>query len=144
MEAHTLTCHRYGGINTLLPLIVACTVLLAALPWFTTFPALVVFCVLYGFASAGTLILPSPIITKLSTNAADLGVRMGLAYLCAAFGGLVGNPLSGSAKKGDDPNAICEFRGVWWVAAGILVMAFCTLMCTRFLKTGDLFGRCHV
>ncbi|KAF2448835.1 MFS general substrate transporter [Karstenula rhodostoma CBS 690.94] len=135
---------HYGGINTLLPLMLTCIILLVTLPWFNTLPSLVIFCVLYGFASAGTLILPAPIITKLSTGTADLGVRMGLAYLFAAFGGLVGNPLSGSAKKENDPDAVWEFRGVWWVAAGILTMAFCALLCTRRLKVGSVFGQCRV
>ncbi|KAL5443635.1 hypothetical protein PMIN05_003628 [Paraphaeosphaeria minitans] len=135
---------HYGGINTLLPLTFTCIILLVTLPWFNTFPSLVVFCVLYGFASAGTLILPSPIITKLLPCAADLGVRMGLAYLFAAFGGLVGNPLSSSAKKENDPDAAREFRGIWWIAAGVLTMAFCALLCTRRLKVGTVFGRCQI
>jgi MFS family permease len=119
----------------------ACIILLVTLPLFNTLPSLVVFCVLYGFASAGTLILPAPIVTRLSSSAADLGVRMGLAYLFAAFGGLVGNPLASSAKIENNPNAVREFRGIWWVAAGILSMAFCALLCTRRLKVGTVFGR---
>ncbi|KAL5393061.1 hypothetical protein PMIN06_007585 [Paraphaeosphaeria minitans] len=122
---------HYGGINTLLPLTFTCIILLVTLPWFS-------------FASAGTLILPSPIITKLLPCAADLGVRMGLAYLFAAFGGLVGNPLSSSAKKENDPDAAREFRGIWWIAAGVLTMAFCALLCTRRLKVGTVFGRCQI
>lgn len=131
----------YGGINTLLPLVVLCMVLLLTLPLFKTLPSLVVFCLLYGFTSGGAIVLPATIITRLSPKAADLGVRMGLAYLCAAFGGLIGNPLAGAAKKAVACSAVETFRGVWWVAAGLFGASFATLLAARRGKVGTMFGR---
>ncbi|KAF1967297.1 MFS general substrate transporter [Bimuria novae-zelandiae CBS 107.79] len=94
---------QIGGINTLLPLALAYIILLFTLPWFRTLSSLVVFCVL----------------------AADLGVRMGLAYLFAAFGGLVGNPLSGSAKDAGNASAVSEFQGVCFMLKGHVEMEVC-------------------
>ncbi|KAK7189825.1 major facilitator superfamily transporter [Paraphaeosphaeria sporulosa] len=135
-EDGTPNSKNYRGMSLHLPFMFT---FIITLLWSNNFPSLVVFCLLYGFASAGTLILPSPIISKLSPGAADLSVRLGLAYVFAAFGALVGNPLSGSAKKADVPDAVREFRGVWWVAAGVLNSAFCVLLFTRRLRVGTVF-----
>lgn len=54
---------------------------------------------MYGFLSGGVIIIPGPTIADLSPNSAEMGVHLGLAYLVAAFGGLVGNPISGAIKS---------------------------------------------
>ena len=86
------------------------------------------------------MILPAPIVANMSPNAAEMGVRMGLSYLCAAFGGLTGNPISGAVKNEDDVGAVKEFRGVWWTAALIMTAGVAALLVTRRLKIGSLFG----
>ncbi|KAF2685319.1 MFS general substrate transporter [Lentithecium fluviatile CBS 122367] len=131
---------RYGGINILLPLCTACIVLLVTLPLIHTPPTLITFSILYRFASGGVMILPAPIIANMSPNAAEMGVRMGLAYLCAAFGGLVGNPLSGAVKYEGDVGVVREFRGVWWMAAGIMTMGVAAMVLARRFWVGSLFG----
>ncbi|KAL6704402.1 hypothetical protein ACN47E_008254 [Coniothyrium glycines] len=127
---------RYGGVNTLLPLSVACIVVLCVLPLAQNLSALIAVSIVYGFLSGGVIIIPGPTITDLSPDSAEMGVRLGLAYLIAAFGGLLGNPLTG-AIKGDSHNPVADFQGVWWCAAGIMSAGVVALVATRWLKFGN-------
>jgi len=86
------------------------------------------------------MILPAPIVANMSPNAAEMGVRMGLSYLCAAFGGLTGNPVTGAVKNEGDVGAVKEFRGVWWTAALIMTAGVAALLVTRRFRIGSLFG----
>jgi MFS family permease len=131
-----LTRFRYGGVNVLLPLSVACIVVLCLIPLAQTFSALVGISIAYGFLSGGVIIIPGPTITDLAPSDNQIGVRLGLAYLVAAFGGLVGNPISG-AVKGTGKDAVQNFSGVWWCAAGIMGLGVVALVATRWLKLGS-------
>jgi MFS family permease len=102
---------------------------------------LIVFSILYGFASGGPMILPAPIVANMSPNAAEMGVRMGLAYLCAAFGGLLGNPVSGAVKNEGDVGTVKKFRGVWLTAALIMTLGVVSLLVTRRFRLGSLIGK---
>jgi hypothetical protein len=61
---------------------------------------------------------------------------MGLAYLVAAFGGLLGNPATG-AIKGDQGRVVDDFKGVWWCAAIVMALGTLALIGTRWLKLGS-------
>jgi len=130
---------RYGGVNVLLPLSVACIIVLCLLPLAQTFSSLVAISIVYGFLSGGVIIIPGPTITELSPNSAEMGVRLGLAYSVAAFGGLVGNPISG-AIKGTGKDAVQNFSGIWWCAAVIMALGVVALVATRWLKLGSLLA----
>jgi MFS family permease len=130
---------RYGGVNVLLPLSVACIAVICVLPLAQTFSSLVAVSIVYGFLSGGVIIIPGPTITDLSPGSAEMGVRLGLAYLVAAFGGLVGNPISG-AVKGTGKDAAKNFSGVWWCAAAIMGLGVVALVATRRLKLGSFFA----
>jgi MFS family permease len=93
----------------------------------------------YGFLSGGVIIIPGPTITDLSPNNAEIGVRLGLAYLVAAFGGLLGNPISG-AVKGTGKDAVHNFSGIWWCSAAIMGLGLVALVATRWLKLGSVFA----
>jgi MFS family permease len=127
---------RYGGVNVLLPLSVVCIVVLCLIPLAQTFSGLVVVSIVYGFLSGGVIIIPGPTITDLAPSTSEIGVRLGLAYLVAAFGGLVGNPISG-AVKGTRKDAVQNFKGVWWSAAAIMGLGVVALVATRWLKLGS-------
>jgi MFS family permease len=129
---------RYGGVNTLLPLSISCIIVLCALPLAQNLSGLIAISIVYGFLSGGVIIIPGPTITDLSPNNAEMGVRLGLAYLVAAFGGLLGNPLTG-AIKGDGPDAVANFKGVWWCAAAVMGAGVVALGVTRWLKLGSLW-----
>jgi MFS family permease len=133
---------RYGGVNTLLPLTIACIITLCMLPLAQEINGLVAISIVYGFLSGGVIIIPGPTITDLSPNKAAIGVRLGLAYLVAAFGGLLGNPAMGAIKaEGND--TVDNFKGVWFCAAGVMGAGAVALVATRWLKLGSAlaFGR---
>jgi MFS family permease len=130
---------RYGGVNTLIPLSIACIITLCMLPLAQTLNALVAISVLYGFLSGGVIIIPGPTITDLSPTKAEIGVRLGLSYLVASFGGLLGNPLMGQIK-GDGKSAVHNFNGVWFCAAAVMSVGVVALVATRWLKLGSPFA----
>jgi MFS family permease len=129
---------RYGGVNTLLPLSVACIITLCLLPLAQTLTSLIVISLVYGFLSGGVIIIPGPTITDLSPSKAEIGVRLGLAYLIASFGGLLGNPLTGQIK-GSGKDAVQNFNGVWFCAAAVMSVGVVALVATRWLKLGSPF-----
>jgi MFS family permease len=130
---------RYGGVNTLIPLSIACIITLCMLPLAQTLNALVAISILYGFLSGGVIIIPGPTITDLSPTKAEIGVRLGLSYLVASFGGLLGNPLMGQIK-GDGKSAVHNFNGVWFCAAAVMSVGVVALVATRWLKLGSPFA----
>lgn len=127
---------RYGGVNTLIPLSVACIITLCLLPLAKTLSWLIAISIVYGFLSGGVIIIPGPTITDLTPSSAEMGVRLGLAYLVASFGGLLGNPLTGQIK-GDGKSAVQNFNGVWFCAAAIMTAGLAALVATRWLKLGS-------
>lgn len=129
----------YGGVNTLLPLSIACIVTLCLLPLVQTLSSLIAISIVYGFLSGGVIIIPGPTITDLSPNKAEMGARLGLAYLVASFGGLLGNPLTGQIK-GDGKSAVQNFNGVWFCAAAVMGVGVLALVATRWLKLGSAWA----
>jgi MFS family permease len=109
------------------------------LPLATTLPKLIAFCIVYGFLSGGVIIIPGPTITDLSPSKSEMGARLGLAYLIAAFGGLLGNPVS-AVIKGDGKHAVPNFSGVWFCGAGVMTAGLVALVATRWLKLGSPFA----
>jgi MFS family permease len=112
---------------------------MALLPLATTLSRLIAFCIIYGFLSGGVIIIPGPTITELAPTTSDIGVRLGLAYLVAAFGGLLGNPVT-SLIKGDGKRAVPNFEGVWYCGAGVMTAGLVALIVTRWLKLGSPFA----
>jgi MFS family permease len=127
---------RYGGVNTLIPLSVACIVTLCLLPLAQNLSSLIAISIVYGFLSGGVIIIPGPTITDLAPDSSAIGVRLGLAYLVASFGGLLGNPLTGQIK-GDGKDAVYNFKGVWFCAAAVMSAGVVALVATRWLKLGS-------
>jgi MFS family permease len=107
------------------------------LPLAQTLPGLIAISIVYGFLSGGVIIIPGPTIADLSPNRAHIGVRLGLAYLVAAFGGSLGNPVSG-AVRGHSTDIVRNFSGVWFCGAGIMAAGFLALIATRWLKLGSV------
>jgi predicted MFS family arabinose efflux permease len=134
---------RYGGVNTLLPLTVACIITMCMLPLAKTLSGLIALSIVYGFLSGGVIIIPGPTITDLSPDSAEMGVGLGLAYLVAAFGGLLGNPLSG-AVKGHCTDTVHNFSSVWFCGAAIMAAGLLALVVTRRLKLGSVIAKGRV
>jgi MFS family permease len=91
--------------------------MLFLLPFLHTLAAFITFSVIYGFVSGALMILPPPIIALMTPNTAYLGVRMGLAYFCTAFAGLIGNLVTAVVNNDGNVADMRGFRFVWWGAA---------------------------
>jgi len=65
---------RYGGVNTLLPLSIACIVTMCMLPLAQTLSGLIAISLVYGLLSGGVIVIPGPTITDLSPDSAKMGV----------------------------------------------------------------------
>jgi MFS family permease len=118
---------------------IACITTLCLLPLAQNLHTLVVISIIYGFLSGGVIILPGPTLADLCPTKAEIGTRMGLAYLVAAFGGLLGNPATG-AIKGDTGHVVDDFKGVWWCGAVIMAVGLLALVGTRWLKLGSAWA----
>jgi len=71
--------------------------------------SLVAFCVLYGFFSGAVFSLFAPMLASMANSMAEVGIRMGVAFLIMGVAGLTGNPING-ALIGAGP----EYD--WWKA----------------------------
>ncbi|KAF2475158.1 MFS general substrate transporter [Lindgomyces ingoldianus] len=139
---------RYGGVHVMFPSAALSALILFFFRFVNNLGGLVAISVIYGFISGGMISLPPPIIASLTPNSRELGTKMGMAYTVAAFGGLVGNPIAGAAKraskglrKSDVQN---EFQGVWLVAAVGMVIATGLLVLTKYLRAGKIFVRTKI
>lgn len=133
---------RFGGVNVMLPCCLLSSLVIFIFPLAVEKSSLIAISVVYGFISGGMVSLPAPIIAALTSDVGELGARMGMAYSIAAFGGLVGSPVAGAAKR-DAPAGISgravedvrrEFWGVWFVGGGGMLLATGFLVLTRWLK----------
>lgn len=109
------------------------------LPLAQNLNGLIAVSIVYGFLSGGVIIIPGPTITDLSPTKAEIGVRLGLAYLVAAFGGLLGNPAAGAIKSQGN-GAVENFRGVWLFAVGVMSAGTVALVVTRWIKLGSVWA----
>lgn len=92
-------------------------------------PGLIVMSIFYGFVSGGMVSLPPAIIANLTTDPSAYGVRMGIGYTVAAFGGLVGNPIAGACRRSSSDvygSAQAEFQYSWIFAGSTMLL--CTLL----------------
>ena len=55
-----------------------------------------VFAVLYGFFTGGYVSLPTPCVTSITENLHEVGARVGMIFLFAGLGMLVGSPIAGA------------------------------------------------
>ncbi|KAG8221106.1 MFS general substrate transporter [Butyriboletus roseoflavus] len=85
-----------------------CSVILFGMIGVHTVTGVVVFGVLYGYFAGIFLALWTPVMTLLTPDLSELGVRMGIACAAMAIGGLVGPPISG---------ALLTPAYIWWRGA---------------------------
>jgi MFS family permease len=108
---------------------------------------LVVTAVLYGFISGGMVSLPPAIIVDLTTDASQLGKRMGFAYTVAAFGALTGNPVAGATRRPSGmspPDVQREFQGTWIFAGSFMLLTTGCLVVIRYFTAGSARKRSTV
>ncbi|KAF9226205.1 MFS general substrate transporter [Gyrodon lividus] len=96
-----------GIINLTIITIVVCAVLIVGMIWLSTAASVVVLGVLYGIFSGMNIAMMPPMLA-LTSDPAELGVRMGVGLAITGIGGLLGSPICG---------ALLTSRYIWWAPA---------------------------
>ena len=90
---------------------------------------IIVFCFLYGFFSGALVSLGPAVIANLSPNMAAFGSRLGMLFMPAAAGILIGNPIAGAILRNG-------WVGLQVFCGCIIAAAVLSMFAARVLKTG--------
>jgi len=100
---------RYVGVATLITLSTGCCAAVAfAIIGLKTTTSVVLIAIIYGFFGGIYIALISPLLTILTDDISELGIRMGVGFAVTGLGALIGPPVVG---------ALLGERLVWWRAA---------------------------
>jgi MFS family permease len=92
---------------------------------------IVVFAVIFGFASGGYISLVPTLIAQLS-DIRQIGTRVGAAFAVASFGALTGSPIGGAIVSAQDGS----YLGLQ-LFCGCSMMAGCiAFICARYVQVG--------
>ncbi|KAF6240567.1 hypothetical protein HO173_001237 [Letharia columbiana] len=95
----------------------------------------IVFCLLYGFFAGSFVSLPGVTIISLSPNLATIGIQLGMSFLIAGLGLLVGEPIAGAILRGHGGwIGLQVWCGVLLGLSGIFSLA------ARIAKVGTKWG----
>ncbi|KAF8547578.1 MFS general substrate transporter [Imleria badia] len=96
-----------GVIDLTIVTTVVCGFLIIGMIWLGSVGSVVVLGVLYGLFSGMNVAMMAPML-GLTSDPAELGVRMGVGFAITGLGGLVGSPICG---------ALLTSRYLWWAPA---------------------------
>lgn len=118
---------RVGVGNVIWP---ACSIsAVLAFCWIaiTSEGGIIAFCVLYGFASGTFISLVPSLVPAMTEDMSEIGSRLGVVFLFAGVGALVGNPIGGALLANE--NTRTHFlRLQVWSGATLAVAAVCLLL----------------
>jgi MFS family permease len=131
-----LIADKVGSTNTILPCLLISATL--AFAWISVDSVwkLVLFCVFYGFFSGACVSLPATILASICPQLNQVGTWMGMSFVFAGFGLLVGSPIAGAivnSQGGNFVGAQC-FGGATLMAGSVMYMA------VRWLRYKDGVG----
>ncbi|RAO69471.1 uncharacterized protein BHQ10_005483 [Talaromyces amestolkiae] len=89
-----LLADHFGGLNTLAPISLLATVLAFVWIGVRDVAGAVVFACFYGYASGAIVSLPPSILTRMSPNMGLVGTRLGMIFMFAGCGFLIGTPIA--------------------------------------------------
>ncbi|KAI0318435.1 MFS general substrate transporter [Amylostereum chailletii] len=87
---------HFGVFSNYVPACLISSVLLFAMLATTSIPGIVVFSVLYGFASGAVITLLAPLVATLTSDPSEMGLRIGASFSVVSFAYLVGSPAAGA------------------------------------------------
>lgn len=87
---------KFGPFNMLIPLAFMSAILAFGWMGIESVPGICIFSVLYGFATGGYVSLPTTCVAGLTKDLHEVGARVGMSFLFAGLGMLVGNPIAGA------------------------------------------------
>ncbi|PGH19204.1 hypothetical protein AJ80_04175 [Polytolypa hystricis UAMH7299] len=91
-----------GPVNVLIPMTFLCGVLPLCWVGIYTEPGLIVLVILYGISSGAFVSVPSITMMSITPDLRDLGTRLGMSFICCAFGALIGTPVGGAIMDRTD------------------------------------------
>lgn len=109
---------RFGKLNMLTPHLLLCAVLMFIFPLCTNLGGIVVFTILFGYASGCYVSLIPAVVAQLGTTD-SVGTRLGMMFSITAVGGLLGTPIGGAILGHGE-------HLKWWptlIYAGVCVLA---------------------
>jgi MFS family permease len=116
-----LLADRIGGLNTLIPISLLATILAFVWIGIRNVAGAVVFACFYGYASGAIVSLPPSILTRMSPKLTVVGTRLGMTFMFAGCGFLIGTPIASTVLNLSEAEfwKAQLFSGIF-VAAGTL------------------------
>lgn len=121
---------RIGPLNTIAPVALLTGALSFALLGVSSRAAIIVFVLLYGFASGALMSLPPTVVVSLTPDRSRTGTRMGMCLMCVGVGVLVGTPIAGSVLTR------YGFEEVWILAGSVGVVGAVVMWLARGFAKG--------
>ncbi|KAH9475572.1 Aspyridones efflux protein apdF [Psilocybe cubensis] len=110
------------GIGNLVVISTAiCSILIFCMIFISSVASVVIIAIIYGFSSGAYVALMAPMVANLADDFSEIGLRMGIGFTLAGFGGLVGTPIEG---------ALLTSRYIWWrptVFSGVMATTGCIM-----------------
>ncbi|MCJ1307735.1 hypothetical protein MMC25_001383 [Agyrium rufum] len=129
-----LSDRYFGPLNTIVPVNIACGIVLYCWIAIDSRGGLIAFSVLYGsFVAALQALFPAAL-TSLTTDLKKVGTRTGMVFSIVAFAVLTGPPLAGALISRE--NGSYTYAQVF--AGTAMTAGSCLLAATRFAKTGPV------
>ncbi|KAI0081372.1 MFS general substrate transporter [Panus rudis PR-1116 ss-1] len=91
-----LIADKYGQFNVFAPIAFMCGILVFAMFGITNTAGVIVFSILYGFASGGFVSLVPPLLAVLAQDVTQIGIYMGVGFFIVGWAQLTGTPISGA------------------------------------------------
>ncbi len=115
---------KTGPLNIQIPFALILTIICFAWIRITTTAGTVVFCLLYGFFCGSFVSLPGVTVISLSPNLATIGIQLGMSFIIAGCGLLVGEPIAGAILRGQGGwVGLQAFCGVLLALSGLFSFA---------------------
>lgn len=124
---------KVGAFNLILPCCSCATVLIFAMLGAKTPGGAIAFAILFGFFSGSYVSLLSPVFISMSKDVAEIGVRVGFAFIVVGLAALSGTPIAGAllARTNNGFYAPIVFSGISTaIGSGLLVLS-------RFIQARD-------
>lgn len=132
-----LVADKLGPFNTIIPL-AACSIVLAfAWMGIENVPGICIFAILYGFMTGAYVSLPPACIASLTKDLHEVGARVGMCFLFAGLGMLIGNPIAGALVD-------LETKSYWKAqlcCAMLLVGSTSLFVLSRLILSRQVFKR---
>ncbi|KAI0047179.1 MFS general substrate transporter [Auriscalpium vulgare] len=91
-----LLAETYGPVNMIAVASIGCAILAWSFFAVKSVGGVVAFAIIYGFFAGAWFALLSPVLSKMSKNEKELGIRMGFAFALGSIGALTGTPIDGA------------------------------------------------